>query len=80
MDELLANLKAELPPVFAGKEIDRLLGKAICWRTIQNIRSKKDLPDHKKIPRTCFVRSGDRKTLIIRDPFLEWWISQLTID
>lgn len=80
MEELLAELKKELPPVFAGKEIDRLLGKAICWRTIQNMRSKKDLPKHKKIPDECFIRAGERKTLIRRNPFLQWWITQLSFE
>lgn len=77
MNELKQQLQEYLPPIFAGVEIDRLTGKALRWRTIQNIRANKDLPEHKKIPTDCFLRDGTRKVLVVRDKILEWWLQQL---
>jgi len=45
--------------------------------SIQNIRSSKEIPESKRIPKGCFLRDGKRKILIVRDQFLEWWFSQL---
>ena len=67
---LLARLQDELPAVFAGTKLDELTGSAIAWGTIQNKRTKSEIPED------CFLRSG-RIVLIVRDPFLTWWISTL---
>lgn len=77
MDELKAQLAAHLPPIFPGAELDRLTENAIRWRTIQNIRSSKEISESKRIPNGCFLRDGKRKILIVRDQFLKWWFSQL---
>ena len=78
MDKLIEQLRAYLPPMFAGTELDKLTGKAIRWRTIQNRRANQSLPPEKKIPDECFIRSGNRKTIIVRDPFLDWWKSEIS--
>ena len=67
MELLLAQLRDYLPPMFAGTELDNLTGKAICWRTIQNKKAAKEIPN------SCFLRDGKRKLIVIRDPFLSWW-------
>jgi hypothetical protein len=54
------------PEVFPGPRIDELSGWAIRWATIQNLRSRREIPDE------CFDTSG-RPTLVLRDPFLDWW-------
>lgn len=78
MENLIQQLKDHLPPLFAGSELDRLTGNSLRWRTIQNIRTCRDYPSEKRIPANCFLKSGDRKLLIVRDPFLEWWMAQLS--
>ncbi len=70
MEKLLEQLHQELPAVFAGPRIDELSGGAIAWGTIQNKRSRKE------IPADCFVYSGP-KVLVVRDRFLDWWATQL---
>uniref|UniRef100_I2Q5E4 Uncharacterized protein n=1 Tax=Desulfovibrio sp. U5L TaxID=596152 RepID=I2Q5E4_9BACT len=69
-DKIIAELQAVLPPVFAGQSLDEFTGKAIIWRTIQNARSRRE------IPADCFGYAG-QKVLIVRDPFLAWWRSKL---
>ena len=64
------ELEKALPPVFAGTSVDELTGGAIIWRTIQNRRSAKEIPDD------CFVRSGNR-VLVLRSPFLAWFATTL---
>ncbi len=71
MIDLQSQLKQHLPPLFAGTSLDSLTGDAVRWRTIQNMRAQK------RIPKECFRRQGTRKMLIVRDPFLEWWMSQV---
>lgn len=71
VDALVQELKDSLPPVFAGAALDRLTGDAILWRTVQNARS------NKQIPESCFVYSG-RKVLVCRDAFLHWWQTSLS--
>ena len=68
---VIDELRLALPPVFAGTSIDELTGDAINWRTIQNKRSLRVIPDE------CFVRSGQR-VLVRRDLFLNWWAGTLT--
>src|SRR5215472_11166135 len=69
--DLFEELRQTLPPVWLGSRTDELTGHAICWGTIQNRRSRREIPEE------CFVRSGNR-VLIIRDKFLPWWISTLS--
>lgn len=66
VDRIVAELQASLPPVFAGQSLDDFTGRAINWRTIQNARSRREIPSE------CFGYAG-RKVLILRDPFLKWW-------
>ena len=68
---VIDELRLALPPVFAGTSIDELTGDAINWRTIQNKRSLREIPDE------CFVRSGQR-VLVRRDLFLTWWAGTLS--
>jgi hypothetical protein len=65
------QLRETLPPVFAGPAVDQLTGGAIHWPTIQNKRSKREIPDG------CFMRSG-RRVLVRRDEFLDWWATTLS--
>jgi len=62
----LSELRATLPPIFAGQSLDDLTGGAIIWRSILNAKARKE------IPASCFRKSG-RKVLVLRDSFLEWW-------
>lgn len=71
MENLKQQLVEHLPPVFAGTSLDSLFSGAIRWRTVQNLRAQK------KIPSECFKRQGARKVLIVRDPFLDWWMQQI---
>ena len=66
MQDIIEQFRATLPPILLGTALDDLTGKAICWGTIQNKRSRGEIPDE------CFVRSGPR-VLVLRDPFLDWW-------
>ena len=70
MDNIIEQLRRELPPIFAGTSIDELTGNAVCWGTIQNKRCERKIPDE------CFVRSGTR-VLVVRDAFLRWWAATL---
>lgn len=79
MENLHKQLTEHLPPVFAATALDKLTGEALRWRTIQNIRSRKDEPEN-TIPKECFLRDGKRKILIVRDPFLDWWLAKLSYD
>ena len=71
MQSIIDKLQEELPPVWLGARTDELTGGAICWGTIQNRRSRGE------IPHQCFLRSGSR-VLVHRDHFLEWWATTLT--
>ena len=71
MRAIIDELRATLPPVWLGTRTDELTGGAICWGTIQNRRSRNEIPDD------CFARSGPR-VLVIRDPFLDWWAKTLS--
>jgi len=70
MQRVVEELRQALPPVLAGTSLDQLTGGAINWRTIQNRRALREIPD------SCFVRSGTR-VLILRDEFLNWWATTL---
>jgi hypothetical protein len=71
MQSVVEKLRGALPPIFLGANIDELTGGAIRWGTIQNKRSRREIPDE------CFVRSGPR-ILARRDPFLDWWATTLS--
>lgn len=66
---LVQALEAALPPVFAGKRLDALTGQAFRWKSIQNLRSLK------LIPQSIFFRAG-RAVAILRAPFIEWACAQ----
>ena len=72
IDHVINQLKSDLPSVFALTKIDFLTGGAINHRTIHNKRSLQEIPED------CFLKQGSRKTLVIRDPFLDWWQTQLS--
>lgn len=72
MQHVVEELRKALPPVFAGTSLGELTGNAIHWPTIQNRRALRQIPDE------CFVRSGLR-VLVIRDRFLNWWQTTLTV-
>lgn len=59
-------LEEALPPIFPGKDLDRLTGNVLRWRTIQNRRSRRE------IPRECFSKISTRKIVIHRDAFIAW--------
>jgi hypothetical protein len=54
MREVIEELRQALPPIFLGTRVDELTGGAIHWPTIQNKRSKREIPDD------CFVKSGPK--------------------
>jgi hypothetical protein len=68
---IVEELRAALPPIFAGPSMDERTGGAICWGTIQNKRSRKEIPPE------CFIRSGAGPTIVVRDAFLNWWATTL---
>jgi hypothetical protein len=70
IDTVVAEMQASLPPIFAGKSLDNLTGEAIVWASVQNARSRHEVPEE------CFIYSG-RKVLVRRDSFLSWWRSTL---
>jgi len=63
---LIEQYSAILPESFPGKMIDSLTSNGLRWRTIQNRRSRGE------IPAQCFVKVSSRKVIILRDAFLEW--------
>jgi len=71
MDCIVEELRAALPPVFLGSRIGDLTCGAVHWPTIQNRRSRKE------IPTDCFVYAG-RRVLVRRDPFLDWFATTLS--
>lgn len=64
--KLIDQYSAILPESFPGPMIDYLTSKGLRWRTIQNRRSRGEIPAH------CFVKVSPRKVLILRDAFLAW--------
>lgn len=68
---LVQQLKESLPVIIHGPEIDGLTAGSIVWRSIQNQRSRNE------IPAECFIKAG-KKVLILRDPFLAHWARGLT--
>ena len=71
--DIVAELRAALPPIFLGAKIGELTGHSIAWGTVQNRRSRREIPNESEI----FFRSGNR-VLVARDPFLKWWATTLS--
>jgi hypothetical protein len=71
--DLIDQLRQALPTVFLGSKLDQLTGHAIAWGTVQNKRSRREIPNENEI----FKRSGNR-LVVARDPFLDWWGSTLS--
>jgi hypothetical protein len=69
--EALEQLRQTMPPVFAGTALDELTGNAYRWRTLQNEKCMK------KVREEVFLRSGPRKLLVVRDPFLDHWQAKI---
>ena len=63
---LIDQYSALLPESFPGTMIDYLTSKGLRWRTIQNRKSRGEIPAH------CFIKVSPRKVLILRDAFLAW--------
>lgn len=68
MSEYIAYLRKNLPPFFLAPKLDELTSGILCWRTVQNTKSK--------YPQDCFTRLSPKKTLIVRDVFLDFIESQ----
>ena len=62
--------RKEWPPLFAATELDRISGGALRRRTLANMRSLGEVPDH------IFLRDG-KKLLMVRDELLTWWSDRL---
>jgi hypothetical protein len=73
MEHLIAEMQQALPPVFLGSKIGELTGYSICWGTVQNRRSRGEIPNESEI----FIRAGNRM-LVSRDAFLRWWVTTLS--
>lgn len=71
ISKLIEQFKKNLPESFPGTNIDTLTNKVLRWRTIQNRRSRGE------IPAECFVKMSSRKVVVLRDPFLAWLSSDM---
>jgi hypothetical protein len=72
-EHIVAELQQALPPIFMGTKLGELTGYSIAWGTVQNKRSRREIPNESEI----FLRSGNR-VLVRRDPFLRWWATTLS--
>lgn len=72
VDEVIEQLRQTMPPVFAGTELNHYTGNAFQWRTLQNAKCSGEVPS------SVFIKSGSKKLLVVRDPFLEYWRSKLS--
>jgi hypothetical protein len=75
VEHLIAEMQRALPPVFLGSKIGELTGYSIAWGTVQNKRSRGEIPNESEI----FIRAGNRM-LVSRDAFLRWWVTTLSDD
>lgn len=66
MSALIEHLASALPHSFPGPCIDALTANSLRWRTLQNRRSKGEIPE------SCFIKLSSRKVLILRDEFVAW--------
>lgn len=69
--DIIKILRNKLPDCFPGTMLDSLTSNLLRWRTIQNKRSQK------KIPESCFKKISARKVVIYRDSFLDWFATTL---
>jgi hypothetical protein len=67
---VIEGFRKEWPAAFAGPSLDKLSGNAKRWSTTQNERSRGE------IPAECFVPG--RPSIVLRDPFLDWWETKLS--
>ena len=72
-EKIIESLRLALPPIFLGAKIGTLTGHALNWGSLQNKRSRREIPNEDEI----FLRSGNR-VLVRRDPFLAWWSTTLS--
>jgi hypothetical protein len=70
-DDVIEAYRKEMPLTFVGTSLDERTGHAVRWRTVQNKRSRGEIPPH------CFMRSGTGPTIVIRYPFLDYWKTTL---
>ncbi|MEC4590551.1 hypothetical protein VPG91_06100 [Nitrospirillum amazonense] len=70
-DLIIEEMRLALPPVFAADRLTDLTGGAINWRTLQNLRSRREVPDD------IFAYTG-RRVLVRRDALLNWWSGTLS--
>ncbi len=68
--KIIEEFRQTMPPVFAGTLIAQYTGGAFEWTHFRNMRKKRNVPDE------CFISSGN-KLLIVRDPFLDWWLEYM---
>jgi hypothetical protein len=68
--EALEELRLEAPALFPGEDITRYSGGRWIWPTLQNKRSRREVPED------IFVYSG-RRILIHRDRFFAWWTTNI---
>jgi hypothetical protein len=71
-DPVVQGFRKEWPSAFAGTMLDELSGNTIRCSTTQNKRSRREIPSE------CFIRGGGRLTIVLRDPFLDWWETTLS--
>ena len=68
LQDLVEKWRREWPETFPGPRIDYWSGDStIHWPSIQNMRSAGEIPDG------CFITIS-RKIIVVRDPFLNWWL------
>ena len=72
VEEVLAQLRESMPPLFAGPKIDHYTGNGVRWRTVQNEKSRGETPAG------MFVRHGGRKLLVVRDVFISYLRGKLS--
>lgn len=71
MSAFIEHLALTLPHSFPGPSIDALTANSLRWRTLQNRRSKGEIPE------ACFVKISPRKVLIVRDQLVAWLESDM---
>ena len=72
VQELIEQMRRELPAAFAFSAVGRLTGEAVQPGTLANQKSRGELPEG------VVFRAG-RKNLIARDPFLDWFARRLQV-
>ncbi len=78
VDDVIERMRKECPPIFTGPSLTERSGGVFNWGTIQNRRSAGKTDPTKKIPDECFRYMGKR-VLVVRDPFLDWAATTLSV-